>query len=67
MSTTEEMSKTAAAGDGITEEVHHTYFPVVAEGTGKTAANEGAKEKAVYNVRQQRSPDCEGRGDNSAV
>jgi hypothetical protein len=28
----------------------HSY-PVVAEGTGKTAANEGAQSKTVYNVR----------------
>jgi hypothetical protein len=54
MSTVEEVSKTEPAGYGITEEVTHTHFPVVAEGTGKTAANEGATEKAVYNVRQGR-------------
>lgn len=25
-------------------------YPIVAEGTGKTAGNEGAKAKTVYNV-----------------
>lgn len=28
-----------------------SHFPVVAEGTGKTAGNEGATSKEVYNVR----------------
>ena len=27
-----------------------THYPIVAEGTGKTAANEGAQAKTVYNV-----------------
>lgn len=46
---TNEMSKAEVVGH---EEVIHTNFPVVAEGTGKTANNEGATEKAVYNVCQ---------------
>ena len=43
------MSKAELTGN---EEVIHTNFPIVAEGTGKTANNEGATEKAVYNVCQ---------------
>ena len=31
------------------------HFPVVAEGTGKTAQNAGAQEKQVYNVRQTKA------------
>lgn len=34
---------------GATEPQAH--FPIVAEGTGKTAGNEGATSKEVYNVR----------------
>ena len=50
MSTTE-VPKSVEAGHGISEEVVASRFPIVAEGTGKTAHNEGAKEKQVYNVR----------------
>lgn len=43
------MAKTEQVeGEGI-EDVN-PHLPIVAEGTGKTAANEGAKEKEVYNV-----------------
>ncbi len=28
-----------------------SHYPIVAEGSGKTAANEGAQAKTVYNVR----------------
>jgi len=28
------------------------HYPIVAEGSGKTAANEGAQAKIVYNVRR---------------
>lgn len=52
MSTTE-VSKAAEAG---VDEVHITHHPVVAEGTGKTAQNEGAKEREVYNVCPGRIP-----------
>ena len=47
MSTTE-VSKAAEAGVDEVVVAHH--HPVVAEGTGKTAQNEGAKEREVYNV-----------------
>lgn len=53
---TNEVPKTEVAGDGINEKVIHTHFPIIAEGMGKTAGIEGAKEKSVYNVRQQSSP-----------
>lgn len=53
---TNDLSKTEVAGNGIGEELIHTHFPIVAEGTGKTAGNEGAKEKSVYNVCQQNFP-----------
>ncbi|OBT50257.1 hypothetical protein VE04_09415 [Pseudogymnoascus sp. 24MN13] len=46
---TNEVSKTEVAGDAIVEDIH-THFPVVAEGSGKTANNEGAKEREVYNA-----------------
>jgi hypothetical protein len=32
-----------------------TNFPIVAEGSGKTAGNEGAQAKTVYNVRSESS------------
>lgn len=31
-----------------------SHYPVVAEGTGKTADNEGAQAKTVYSVRPER-------------
>jgi hypothetical protein len=31
-------------------------YPIVAEGTGKTAQNEGARAKTVYNVSKTRTP-----------
>lgn len=43
------MGKAEEAIVGATEPQPH--FPVVAEGTGKTAGNEGATSKEVYNVR----------------
>lgn len=32
-----------------------SHYPIVAEGSGKTAQNEGAQAKTVYNVRPERS------------
>jgi L-asparaginase II len=53
---TNEVSKTEVASDAIVEDIH-SHFPVVAEGSGKTANNEGAKEREVYNVSQRKFPD----------
>jgi hypothetical protein len=43
------MSKEEVARHEIVAEANPNH-PIVAEGTGKTAGNEGAKQKEVYNV-----------------
>jgi hypothetical protein len=41
------------------------HIPVVAEGTGKTAQNDGAKSRTVYNVRSQCA--CSAGGSSSST
>jgi hypothetical protein len=47
-----EVSKTAEVIEPAAPDISH--YPIVAEGTGKSANNEGAQAKTVYNVSAER-------------